>query len=521
MDMRLIDRRRLLLTTGGVLVFGACRSPVQARQTFQADPFSLGVAAGDPAPDGFVIWTRLAPRPLDPDGGMGAEPVAVDWEVAEDEGFARIARTGRATARPEQAHAVHVEVEGLRPRRPYWYRFRVEGADYSRVGTARTAPAAGDASGRLRLASAGCQKFEVGYYAAWAHLAREGELDAVFHYGDYIYEGRQGPAGEDFRLAARAAVGPEAKTLAAYRARYALYKTDPQLQAAHAAAAFICSYDDHEVENNWVSDFDTHGSATAALNLRRAAAMQAWYEHMPVRAAQRPRGPAVQMFRRIDFGDLARMHVLDTRQYRTNQRCEDDEDSFCRVDGGNETVLGATQERWLAGGLSRRPAWNLIAQQIMVMPFDQRRAGADRPVWPVDKWSGYPQARERLVRSILDKGLNNVVIASGDHHKHMVGNIPVRDEAPDGPAAAVEFLATSITSGGSGSASNTAFERLRRYNPNLQLYNNQRGYQVFDVTAGLWTTELKVVDQVERPDAALSTLARFVVDPGRVAAQAA
>lgn len=520
MDIRSIDRRRLLVTAGGVLVFGACRSPATARQSFQADPFSLGVASGDPAPDGFVIWTRLAPRPLDPDGGMTPESVDVDWEVAEDEAFTRVVRSGSATARPEMAHAVHVEVEGLRPRRPYFYRFRVEGADYSRTGTARTAPAPGDRTGRVRIASAGCQKYEVGYYGAWAHLAREPDLDAVFHYGDYIYEGRQGPAGEDLRLAARAEVGPEARTLEGYRRRYALYKLDPQLQAAHAAVAFICSYDDHEVENNWVSDFDTHGSPVEALNRRRAAAMQAWYEHMPLRAAQRPRGPAVQMYRALDFGGVTKMHVLDTRQYRTNQPCQDDKDTFCRVDVGSETMLGTSQERWLADGLSSRPAWNLIAQQVMVMPFDQRRRGAS-PVWSVDKWSGYPQARERLVRSILDKRLSNVVIASGDHHRHVVGYVPVRDAAPDGPAAAVEFLATSISSGGNGSTSNNTFERVQRYNPNVLLHQNQRGYQVFDVTAGLWTTELKVVDQVERPDATLSTLARYVVEPGRVVTQAA
>ena len=246
----LTDRRRLLAAGGGLLLASGLPARLAAAPRLGDYPFSLGVAAGDPATDGFVIWTRLAPRPLDEHGGMPMRPVTVRWEVAEDDRFGRVVRGGEAVARPELAHSVHVEVEGLKPRRPYWYRFRLEGGDASPVGMARTAPAAHDDPDRVRLAVAGCQHYQGGWFDAWRHLSREPDLDAVFHYGDYIYEG--GPVANppvildaQGRPADRRHVGGELYSLDDYRRRYAQYKADPDLQAALAAAAFIVSFDDH------------------------------------------------------------------------------------------------------------------------------------------------------------------------------------------------------------------------------------------------------------------------------------
>ncbi|WP_374453846.1 alkaline phosphatase [Phenylobacterium sp.] len=513
--------RRALLAGGGALSLAAFCGDVWAAPAFSATPFALGVAAGDPAADGFVIWTRLAPRPLAEHGGMPPLGVVVRWEVADDERFARIARSGEVLARPELAHSVHVEVDGLRPSRPYWYRFRVGGGDASPIGRARTAPRAGNLPSRLRLANAGCQHYQAGLFTAWRHLSGEDDLDAVFHYGDYIYEGGA-PADPPLivdgagRPIDRRHAGAEIYSLDDYRRRYAQYKTDPDLQAAHAAAAFIVSFDDHEVDNNWASDFDQDGTPPELFVLRRAAAMQAWYEHMPVRRPQFPHGGRAAMFRRLDYGSLLRMHVLDTRSYRSDQLCEREGQAACRpADDLRSTMLGAQQEAWLAAGLRNDARWNLIAQQVFVMPTRRRAPDGSVGRGGTDTWNGYPAARARLVKAIGDAGLTNVVVATGDAHIHAVGSIPLRDDEPDGTAAAVEFLATSISSGGDGAAETDGTRALLAGSPNLLLANAQRGYQVFDVSPREWTTQVKVVDRVQRPGGSLSTLARFSVRPDR------
>lgn len=517
----LTDRRRLLAGGGGLLLVSGLPVRLAAAPRLGDYPFSLGVASGDPAPDGFVIWTRLAPRPLDEHGGMPLRPVAVRWEVAEDDRLARVVRSGEAMARPELAHSLHIEVAGLNPRRPYWYRFRLEGGDASPIGMARTAPAAHDDPDRVRLAVAGCQHYQGGWFDAWRHLSQEPDLDAVFHYGDYIYEG--GPVADPpvildarGRPADRRHVGGELYSLDDYRRRYAQYKTDPDLQAAHAAAAFIVSFDDHEVDNNWAGDFDQDGTPPEAFILRRQSAMQAWYEHMPVRRGQMPGAHGLTMHRRLDYGRLMRMHVLDTRSYRSGQPCERPNETHCRPPRASDvTMLGAAQEGWLAEGLRNEAAWNLIAQQVFVMPVLRKAPSGEVRTGGGDTWGGYPEARARLVGTIADLKLSNVVVASGDAHIHAVGTVPLRDDEPDGPAAAVEFLATSIASGGDGAAETEGAKAMLVGSPHMKLVNAQRGYQTFDVTPREWRTDLKVLDRIQRPGGALSTLASFAVEPGR------
>jgi alkaline phosphatase D len=282
-----IDRRRLLAVGGAaaaVLVAdrlaGAWPAPVQRG----GYPFTLGVASGDPAPGGVVLWTRLAPQPLLADGGMPAQAVPVDWQLAADPRFGRIVRRGTVLATPTQAHAVHVEVEGLEPARTWWYRFRADG-ELSPVGRTRTLPAPEASLGRLALAVVSCQHFEHGYYTAYQHLAQE-DLDLVLHLGDYLYE--TAPAeGQPRRHA-----GPAPVDLAGYRLRHALYRTDPDLQAAHAALPFVLAWDDHEVANDYAADQSERFDPPAVFRRRRAAAYQAYWEHLPLRRRSRPRGSA-------------------------------------------------------------------------------------------------------------------------------------------------------------------------------------------------------------------------------------
>lgn len=513
-----LDRRDFLKATSGfALVTGLPAHAVLAQAPGQY-PFTLGIAAGDPAPDGFVIWTRLAPHPLEPHGGMPPQPVVVAWEVAEDRLFNRIVRSGTVLARPELGHSVHVEVGGLRPARPYHYRF-IAGAAISDTGMARTTPAAGAAVDRLRIGVAGCQRYTSGYFTAYRYLAAEPELDAIFHYGDYIYEGgaQRGCAKVDGKIACvREHDTDEIYSLDDYRRRYALYKLDPDLQAAHRAAAFLPTFDDHEVDNNWAGQWDENGTPPEAFLLRRFAALQAWYENMPVRRAQFPANGQLRMFRRIDYGSLLRVHLLDTRQYRTDQRCTMLADRNCRSmqDARPESMIGQQQEAWLREGLGGKAGWNLLAQQVMMMPFRYPAATGGPALYTNnDSWSGYPQARARVRDMIIERRLANVVVATGDVHKHHAGVIPSRDEDLLSTPVATEYVASSISSDGDGSDMPAGWEKVPTANPHTVLHNNRRGYQVFTIDAAEWRTDVMTVDRVTVPEGRLSRLASLVTVP--------
>ncbi|HWT09847.1 MAG TPA: alkaline phosphatase D family protein, partial [Roseomonas sp.] len=517
------SRRGLLRGATGLAALAAtapAARPGFGQPVFRSYPFTLGVASGEPAPDGFVIWTRLAPEPLAPDGGMARAALAVTWEVAEDERFARIAASGTALARPELAHAVHVEVAGLAPGRPYHYRFRA-GAEVSRAGRARTAPAPGAMPARLRFATAGCQHYEHGFFTAWAHIAREADLDFVFHYGDYIYEYRgRAPGQPGWGARVRQHLGEETISLADYRLRYAQYRTDLDLQAAHAAHAFLPSYDDHEVDNNWAgihSEEDGRGRFPIAVPpevfaLRKAAAFQAWYEHMPVRRAAIPRGPDITAFRRLDFGALARVNVLDTRQFRDDQPCGDRNGAPCaEVARPEAQMLGVAQEAWLLEGLAGSPArWNILAQQVPMMRRLLRGGGI-----AMDKWDAYPAARQRLLDGMVERRTPNPVVLSGDVHVGLASAIRHHPEDAESAPVAVEFTATSATSEGDGAAMTPAGEELLRRNPDMALYHARRGYCVSEATAARMTTEYVALPFVTREGAPRETAATLVVEDGR------
>jgi alkaline phosphatase D len=504
-------RRTLLLGLGSAVVLPGIG---RAQMLFSDPPFQLGVASGDPAPDGFVIWTRLAPRPLEPHGGMPMAPVPVTYEVASDSAFRTLVTRGEAIARPELAHSVHVELTGLEPDRPYWYRF-VLGRERSMAGRGRTLPAAGAAMQRLRFAAAGCQHFEQGLFTAHRQIANE-ELDFVWCYGDYIYEYRWIHSRMDsghLIPTVRQHVGDEMYSLDDYRRRHAQYKSDVDLQAAHAAHSWWVTWDDHETENNWTADIDENGTPPEVFNLRRQAAAQAYYEHMPLRRSSLPRGPAIQLYRRAQYGDLLTASFLDTRQYRSDQPCGDGFKPMCdEASAPGRTILGDAQEKWLFEGLARNPArWNLIAQQIMVMPLDRRLTIEGAPTANMDTWSAYPDARRRLLTHLADRRLTNVVVTTGDEHQNYAGDLSLN---PDGRALAVEIVTTSVSSGGDGSVAGSGGATVLANNPHLKVYNNQRGYTLHTVERDLWTTDFKVLDTVRSPGGRLSTLARLVNERG-------
>ncbi len=474
---------------------------------WSGNPFRLGIASGDPVPDGIVLWTRLM---RDPTAGEIGTPVEVDWQIARDERFSRVERTGTAIASPQLAHSVHAEVTGLEADREYWYRFRT-GGETSPAGRFRTAPPPEQAPAQLRFAFASCQHYEQGYYTALHHLGAE-DVRFVIHLGDYIYEDGvhdERPRQHD---------GPEVVSLDEYRNRYALYKSDADLQAAHANCAWIATWDDHEVDNNYVSDMAQDDQPPAAFLLRRAAAYQAYYEHMPVRSTTRPRGPDARMYRSLRFGDLIDLSVVDTRQYRSDQPCGDQDGPRC--DGASAesaTVFGEAQERWLFDGLAASGTqWNVIANQVAIAQLDNQ-PGPDES-FRMDRWDGYVAARRRLLEFVRDNA-SNVIVLTGDIHSNWVADLKPDFDDPASPVVAAEFMGTSLSSGGDGSDAAGFGRRALAENPHLKFFNGQRGYVRCTASRNLWTSEYRVVDYVERPGSPISTRATFVVEPGKAGTQ--
>ncbi len=483
---------------------------VTASPAFAAYPFTLGVASGDPSPDGVVLWTRLAPRPGEPGGGMPAGSVEVAWQVAEDEAMTRVVQRGATAAVAGWAHSVHVEVAGLRPDRWYWYQFKA-GGEVSPIGRTRTMPPAGAAAERLRFAFASCQKYETGHYTAYEHMARE-DLDLVVHLGDYIYEKGDGNG------AVRPHGTPEIFTLDDYRARYAVYKSDPHLQAAHAMAPWIVTWDDHEVSNNYagaIPEFPEKMN-TADFLRRRAAGYQAYYEHMPLRRSALPSGPDMLLYRRLEFGRLASFHVLDTRQYRTDQPQGDGLKPVSPVLLDEKgTMLGEKQRAWLTEGLDRSAAgWNILAQQVMMARIDSQPG--PEILTSMDKWSGYEFERRRMLRHFRDRRVANPVVITGDIHCNWANELATDFDTPEAPPVGVEFVGTSITSGGDGGDHGKySSPEMLAENPAVKYFNNERGYVRCEVTPGQWRTDYRTVPYVSRPGAPLQTRASFQVESGR------
>ncbi len=460
------------------------------------------MASGDPAPGGVVLWTRLL--------GLSDEPetaLPVDWEIAADDGFRSIVGRGQAVALAQLGHSVHVEADGLEAGRDYWYRFHAAGAT-SPVGRARTAPAGGSATPRFVFAFVSCQHYEQGLYTGYRHLADESP-DVVVHLGDYIYEG---PPGGRAGLVRRHDTA-EARTLAGYRARYELYKSDPNLQAAHAASPWVFTPDDHEVDNDWASDHNTEGMALAAFLERRTAAFQAMYEHMPLRRSALPANAGSQLYRRLDFGSLLRLHVLDTRQYRTLQPCGGRRALPC--DGRFEegaTILGREQAAWLLDGLDRSAArYNVVANQVFMARLLE---GEEELTLPMDKWDGYPADRQRLMSFLHERQPSNPVVLTGDLHTNWVADLKLDFEDARSPVVGTELVGTSISSGGDGADMFPQGENARALNPHIKFFNAQRGYVRCGVTPARLQADFRIMPYVTRPGAPIETRASYVIEDG-------
>lgn len=512
-DASRFDRRRFLV--GGASIVGLPYVGLSSgcgagAPQFSDNPFKLGVASGDPTPDGVVLWTRLAPDPLNGGGLPPDQAYEVHWRIASDSNMLQEVQSGMAMASPELGHSVHVEVEGLEPGRWYWYEFRA-GSEESQRGRTRTADAAGAQLEKLRFAFASCQHYETGYYTAYRHMVAE-DLEVVFHLGDYIYEG--GPSAEE---RPRKHNSPEIMTLDDYRNRYALYKMDEDLQAAHAAFPWIVTWDDHEFDNNYAADIPEEKGPMEheAFLARRAAAYQVYYETMPLRRSALPTGPDMTLYRRLSYGNLAQFDVLDTRQYRTDQPCGDGNKPLCdEVFDPKATMLGEAQERWLFDGLEKsRARWKVVPQQVMLAPLD-RVAGPEK-IYSMDKWAAAPAGLSRFLSFLKEGSIDNTVVLTGDIHTNWVCNLPVDINDPGSASVATEFVGTSISSGGNGMDVREDTAKVLSENPFVKFFNAQRGYVNCVVTPEMFQADYRVMDQVETPGGAVSTRASFVVENGK------
>ncbi|MFI7386708.1 alkaline phosphatase D family protein [Streptomyces sp. NPDC049813] len=519
-----LGRRRFLTVAGAAsaLAFsvnlpaaGAAAAAELDARKITADPFTLGVASGDPQPGSVLLWTRLAPKPYEAGGGLPAQRVDVRWELAHDERFRRVARRGTATAHPEFDHSVHVEVEHLAPGRVYYYRFRV-GGWVSETGRTRTAPAAGDRVARLSLAAVSCQAYHDGYFTAYKHLAQD-DVDVVFHLGDYLYEYAVNSAGGNRKYTDRVlpdVFNRETVTLEDYRLRYALYKSDPDLRAAHAAHPFVVTWDDHETENNYADDISENDDPPAEFLLRRASAYRAYWENQPLRRPQLPTGPDAQLYRRLDWGRLAQFDILDTRQYRSNQAYGDTAHApGPESDDPARTITGATQERWLIDGWRRSHAlWNVVPQQVN---FSERKLDLTANAkLSMDAWDGYRASRARVLAGAKAARVENLMVLTGDVHVAYAYDIKEDFADPGSRTLGTEIVATSIASGKDGAEKPATWETYTRANPHMKFYDGRRGY----VTVGLGREEaradFKTVSAVSVPGAPLTTAASFVTRVG-------
>lgn len=508
--------RREILAGLGVLGSGVWTAGPAGAQGGR-DPFTLGAASGSPAPDGFVLWTRLAPDPLAPDGLAGmAGPVAVRWEVATDDAMTHVVRTGQAQADSRFGHSVHVEVAGLKPDRPYWFRFAALGAQTA-IHRTRTLPLASANPAQIRLALATCSHWETGYFSAYRHMAEENP-DLVIFLGDYIYEysvakGRNVPRRHDRQ--------EDVVDLPGYRNRYALHHTDPDLQTLHATAPCVAIWDDHEVENDYANRWsqDARVSEADFLN-RRAAAYQAFYENMPVRRISIPHGPDMRMYNRFDYGRLAQFTLPDGRQYRSKQPCGSAVSrrghvaplTCADLADPTRTMLGFEQERWVYDGFRRSTAqWNIIPQQVLFSEFNE--SGKQGQVGRyTDGWSGYQAARNRMLNAIDQSKLRNPVLFTGDLHAFLTADVKRDFADPASRTLASEFVAGSVTSDG---APQSMIEDLPK-NPHIPFMDNKaHGYISATVTSKQLEVRYRAVSDRYDPKATVATLKSYVVEDGR------
>ncbi|MEU2430125.1 alkaline phosphatase D family protein [Streptomyces sp. NPDC007861] len=478
---------------------GAVVSTASAAE--QAAPaFLHGVASGDPLPDGVLLWTRVTPVPdAVPGSGKGPD-TEVSWEVAEDKGFTSVVASGRTTAAAASDHTVKADVRGLRPATAYYFRFTA-GTAVSPSGRTRTTPAADAAAPGVRFGVVSCANWEAGYFSAYRHLAARTDLDAVLHLGDYIYEYGSGGYPAEENVIRQHEPRHEITTLADYRLRHATYKTDADLQALHAAHPVVAIWDDHEIANDaWSGGAENHTpGAEGDYAARAAVAKQAYFEWMPVRTSTEG-----TVYRRLRFGKLADLHLLDLRSFRSQQASV----GSGTVDDPERTITGRAQLDWLKSGLaSSDAAWKLVGTSVMISPvaFGSVPAHLLEPIAEllglpaegiavnVDQWDGYTDDRKELLKHLTDRGIRNTVFLTGDIHMAWANDVPVTAATyPLSRSAATEFVVTSVTSDNlddilhvaPGTVSLVASTAVKAANRHVKwLDMDSHGYGVLDVTA--------------------------------------
>ncbi|WP_338847668.1 alkaline phosphatase D family protein [Massilia sp. W12] len=507
----------LLALPAGLLRAAQAGQVSSAHKARQADyPFSLGVASGSPLPDSVILWTRVLPQIFNP-AASGAAALGLRWEVAHDQAFRQIAAAGRCDALPQLGHSVHVDVRGLQPGRWYWYRFML-GDAVSPTGRTRTAPAAHELPAQCKLALASCQHWEFGAFGAHRQIAASAP-DLVAFLGDYIYE--WGPYS--LTHPASAARVDESFTLEQYRARYAQYKSDPDLQAAHHAAPWVLTWDDHEVANDYANLVDERLDPQFAA--RRAAAYQAYYEHLPLRAQIKPGASfaSFQLYQSLDWGRLARLYLLDNRQYRDGQAClkpgqggSTSVTPACRaLHDARRSMLGRQQEAWLQKSLQNSPArWNLLLQQTIMARNSQLpvKDAAGGRYW-TDGWDGYPAARQQLLQHL--RQVRNPLVMSGDVHTFYASNLVAdfnRPVSAANPVLATEFCGSSVTS---PSRAQSRTDRYLADNPHTRFGRSDvRGFMLQHISPSACRTEYLALEDVRRADSALYQLAAFITADG-------
>ncbi|MEU5960520.1 alkaline phosphatase D family protein [Micromonospora parva] len=507
--MTRLSRRIFVLS--GLATAGVALTPRQGARAAVPYPFKLGVASGDPAPDSVVLWTRLAPSPLNADGqgGMANADVTVEWQVSTTDRFTSLVASGSVVARYADAHSVHVIAGGLAADSDYYYRFRAQG-QISPVGRTRTAPAPSSFGRDLVMAFASCAHYEAGYYTAYRRMA-EDNPGLILHLGDYIYEGGVGTS------TVRQHVGAEIVSLADYRRRYALYKSDPDLQAAHAAAPWLVVPDDHEVENNYANMVRNDSSPTltaAQWTARRSAAYRAYYENMPLRPASAANGNSIPLYRRVRWGQLATFHMLDTRQFRDDQACGDGWKVCADADLASRSLTGATQEAWLLDGLAQRyGTWDILGQQV----FFAQQLDANGAM-SMDAWDGYRASRSRIQTGWQQRGVRNPLVLTGDVHRSWANDLKADYANPSSATIGTELVCTSISSTGNGSGSTTVPNAAA--NPHLKFYSDRRGYVRTTISRSQVRADFRAVNSVTEHGAAASTVRSFVILDGQPGLQA-
>ncbi|MFG3255840.1 alkaline phosphatase D family protein [Streptomyces sp. NPDC048172] len=488
-----------LLPLAGVAP-GASAAPAPADAAGKP-AFAHGVASGDPLPDGVLLWTRVTPEPgAVPGSGKGA-PVEVDWEVAADKEFAKVVRRGSAKAEAAADHTVKADVRGLEAATTYWFRFTADGVR-SPVGRTRTAPAAGTSADNLRFGVVSCANYEGGWFASYRHLAARTDLHAVLHLGDYIYEYGTGEYPEGDGVVRGVEPKHEILSLADYRVRHGHYKADADLQAMHAAHPLVAIWDDHEfADNTWSGGAGNHDPATeGAWKDRMAAAKKAYFEWLPVR-------PSTEgtTFRRLRFGDLADLHLLDLRSFRDVQASVGDGGD---IDDPDRTLTGRAQLSWLKKGLTdSRARWKLVGNSVMIsqVAFGSVPAKFLGPLAELlgvpkeglavntDQWDGYTDDRRELLTHLRDNRIQDTVFLTGDIHMNWANDVPVKAADYPGEApVATEFVLTSVTSDNLDDVLNVAPDTIsgvaeaavRAANRHVRWVDmDSHGYGVLDLTA--------------------------------------